>query len=318
MSAMKNDRPTRFRDLISFLPRPLAALCCIFALPAHGGDGKTAVESPAITEPSPWQFSSDLELDASYTGPGGEVEGKDITELHSAAQFVLTTQYKDGPPVRFGADWERFTFSGTRGTQIPNTLQSESFIAGIDLQLFSSFFLRLEADPGFYSASSQIRSDSFNIPMVVGGSYLYNKDLQFVVGVSIDPEREQIVLPGGGIRWQINDQWLLNAVLPKPRLEYEMTKQLTIFGGGDILESSYRVGDRFGRISRQRSLNSAWIDYTEIRAGGGTSIKLTDKIAVDLEVGYTLFRDFNFHRPGVELHTNDGGIYAAISIGAKF
>ena len=82
--------------------------------------------------------------------------------------------------------------------------------------------------------------------MILGGTYIYSSDLQFVLGVSFDYEREQPVLPGGGVRWRLASQWLLDAVLPTPRLDYEVNRNLTIYAGADIKGSTFRVDDNFG------------------------------------------------------------------------
>jgi len=294
-----------------------AALCCL-ALPlAKAGDGKGTIEAVPTPETGSWHFSSDLQLDYSYAG-GGRTDGKSVSAQDAHAQYVLTSQYKEGAPLRFGFDWQHFSFGSTAGTQIPNTLHSEAIIAGVDLEVFNSIFIRIEAQPGFYSASSDFSGRSFNVPVIVGGSYVYSKDLQLILGVSIDPARDIPVLPGGGIRWQVSDHWLLDAVLPKPRLEYEYSKQVTLYGGADVLDNSFRTDHRFGTATGNKDLNSAWLDYTEVRVGTGATVKVNDKVNLDLEVGYTVYRDFDYHRAGVDLHSNEGGVYGGVSLSAKF
>jgi len=41
---------------------------------------------------------------------------------------------------------------------------------------------------------------------------------QLILGLSIDVERNYPVIPAAGVRWKIGPQWLLDAVLPTPRL----------------------------------------------------------------------------------------------------
>ncbi|HEY2343159.1 MAG TPA: hypothetical protein VGH90_09035, partial [Chthoniobacteraceae bacterium] len=197
------------------LTRTLFALCAARAL-AHAGPSTPTADLPASPEPSPWTFSQELTLQEAYVGPS-RTGGANISEQSSGAQYVLTSRYKDGPPIRLGFEWERFSFSSTAGAPIPNTLQSEAIVVGVDMAFGSSILARIEADPGFYSASGRITGSSFDIPIIIGGSYLWSKDVQLALGISIDPQREYPVLPGGGIRWQINDRWLLDGILPKPR-----------------------------------------------------------------------------------------------------
>ena len=62
--------------------------------------------------------------------------------------------------------------------------------------------------------------DSFNIPFVLGGTYIYSPEVQLVFGVGVNLQGRFPVLPGGGVRWKFSPNWVLNAVLPTPRLEY--------------------------------------------------------------------------------------------------
>jgi hypothetical protein len=299
---------------LSDFTRPLLAL--LAAAPAYAGPAAPQIETPAAPS-SQWTVSHDLTLEEGYVGPA-KTGGVNISEQSSSAQYVLTGQFKDGPPLRLGFNWDRFSFSSTAGSSIPNTLQSESLVVGVDLELFSSVLVRLEADPGFYSASARISGSTFDIPIIVGGTYLYSKDVQIALGISIDPQREYPVLPGGGIRWQINDHWLLDAILPKPRLEYVATRTITVYGGADIAENSYRADGNFGRFTGNPRLNGAWTDYDELRLGGGATVKLTGKIEMGLEFGYMAYREFNFFRADVDPHSNSAGLYGGITIEAKF
>lgn len=266
---------------------------------------------------SNWTFSHEVEGDYTYVGRA-EIGAARLAEQSASAQYVLTAQYKEGVPLRTGFNWQRFSFSSAGFTAVPNTLQSESFIAGLDYELPGSIFVRLEAQPGFYNASSRVSPRGFNIPVVVGGSWLYNKDLQFVLGLSIDATRQYPVLPGGGIRWQINSQWLLNAILPKPRLELAITKKLTAFAGADFEEASYRTDPGFGEAHRNEKLNSQWLDFTEVRAGAGAIWDISAEVKLELEAGSLVYRELNYHRADVSVHSSDAAPYGRVGFSAKF
>ncbi len=299
------------------MPSPRLLLASLFAAgTAFAGDYSKGIETPIIEE-SKWEVSSALDASHAYVGSARQ-DGQNVTEQSSNAQFVITTRYNQGIPVRLGVNWQRFSFGSTAGTRLPNTLQSINFVAGVDAQIFENIFLRLEAHPGWYSGSSDLLSRSFNVPVVFGGSYLVNKDLQFVLGVYFDAQLENYFLVGGGIRWQINDQWLANLVLPKPRLEFKASDQLTLYVGADLFEGTFRVDGGHGDRVGHRELNSAWVDYLEIRFGTGVTFKPTEKIAVDFEVGYMAYREAAFERADITSHTDGGGLYGGVAMRAKF
>jgi hypothetical protein len=219
--------------------------------------------------------------------------------------------------LRLGADYERFGFSAPNLFEVPSGLQSLAGVVGLDTQFSDSILVRFEATPGFYS-SKHIEGDDFHVPVVLGGTYIYSSDLQFVFGVSYDYERDYPVLPGGGIRWRTGSQWVLNAVLPTPRLEFEMTKTFTIYAGADIKGSTYRVDDRFGTQRGDMRLNHAVVTYTEVRAGLGFEWKLSPEIKASLEGGYLPYRNFDFYRANVRYHNEEGGPYGSIALHAAF
>jgi hypothetical protein len=278
--------------------------------------GEAPVETPAAPA-AKWTFSTESNAGYSYV-TGGRTDGQHVDEQRSHADFVLTSQYNDGVPIRFGLSWDRFSFSSTAGTRLPNTLQALNFIAGFDGQIGESIFFRVEAQPGWYSGSSRVLGDAFNVPIVLGASYLVSKDLQLALGVSIDPQRQTIVLPGGGIRWQINDKWLANLMLPKPRLEYKVSDDLTLFVGGDLYETTFRVDEDFGRRTHGHKLDGAWLDYFEARVGGGANLKASEQIDIDFELGYMAYREADFQRRDVTVHSESGGLYGGVSLRAKF
>ena len=102
-------------------------------------------------------------------------------------------------------------------------------------EIFDSLLFRIEAQPGFYGTSfDNLDGDSFNVPFVIGGTYIYSPDLQFVFGVGVNLQGRFPVIPGGGVRWKFSPNWVLDATLPTPRLEYEASRNLKLFVGADL------------------------------------------------------------------------------------
>jgi hypothetical protein len=161
-------------------------------------------------------------------------------------------------------------------------------------------------------------SNNFNVPFVIGGTYIYSPNLQFVLGIGVDVDRKYPVLPGGGVRWQMNRQWVLNTVLPKPRLEFEAAKNITLYGGATLKETNFRVDDTFGNKHGIRRLNNAVLTYSEVRTGVGVDWKITSAITLSGEVGYQPYRSFDFYRADVRFHEDDGAPYGMISLHGAF
>jgi hypothetical protein len=126
------------------------------------------------------------------------------------------------------------------------------------------------------------------------------------------------VLPGGGIRWKFAPQWVLNAVLPTPRLEYELSRNTTLFVGADIKANTFRVDDHFGDSHEDTALNNAWLSYEEVRTGAGLEWKINSSLTLTIEGGYAPYRQFDFHRTEVRYHNESGAPYGTIMFHGEF
>jgi hypothetical protein len=266
-------------------------------------------------------WTGEYSFDETYIGDANVVRGRqrvsDFDESDTVIKFVLTPRIKLGV-LRLGVEYEQFSFGFSKSAPIPNTLQSVAAVVGIDTQLKDSVLLRIEAMPGVYSEAFRAGSTDFNMPFVIGGTYIYSSDLQIVLGISVDIDRKYPVLPGGGIRWKFQPGWVLNAVLPTPRLEYELNKSITAYGGADLKETNFRVGDRFGTDHGIPQLNHAVLTYSEVRLGFGFDWKLTNWLSIDAEGGYQPYRSFDFYRPDVRFKEDGGAPYGMISFHGAF
>ncbi|KAB2646722.1 MAG: hypothetical protein DVB27_06285 [Verrucomicrobia bacterium] len=264
------------------------------------------------------QSDAEFSLTSSARTDLGHDRSGDVSGLSALIREVVSLPLGDGPQVRAGFDWQRFSFALPSRAPLPNTLQSLSAVVGLDLQLFDSWLVRIEAQPGFYSASGDLSARDFNVPFIIGGSYIASADLQWIVGVSVNVDRAIPVFPAVGVRWKFADRWVLNAVLPRPRLEFRRSKELTLYGGADLRSSSFRVSRDFGDTHGAPKLNRAVVDLTEIRAGVGASWKVSSWLAAEIEAGVVAYRNFDFHRADENYQSKAGAAYGQLVIGAKF
>jgi Domain of unknown function (DUF6268) len=262
-------------------------------------------------------------LEDAYVGGGDVQRGpnkkvNDFDENDSIVHLVFTPRTKLGV-LRIGAEWERFSFGLPDHAALPDTLQSVSMVMGLDMQLSDSIIIRAEGQPGVYDAEfDNLGWDNFNLPFLIGGTYIYSPNLQLILGVSVDIERKYPVLPAAGLRWKIASQWLLDAVLPTPRLEYEVNSDVSLYVGGTVKQTSYRVDDDFGNANGIPKLNHAILTYSEVRTGGGFDWKISPVVTFTGEVGYQPYRNFDFYRAEVRYHQEGGAPYGMISLHGAF
>jgi hypothetical protein len=310
-------------------PIRIIALCFVLAATTKAFAVKvetysTSSKNVALVE-SESSFSFEFDVEGAYFGKGdvqrGETGNRRITDFdgsQSRVRFLLTPLTKIGI-LRLGVQMEHYAFGFGRNAAIPEDLHSTAMIIGLDTQLSDSFLIRLEAQPGFYGTDfDDFGQDTFNVPVVIGGTYIFNSNFQLVFGLGIDALRQYPVLPGGGIRWKFAPQWTLNAVVPTPRLEFEATSNFTLYAGADLRSTSYRVDKQFGTLRGDPSLNHAAITYNEMRAGAGFDWKLSSAIKFSVEGGFIPFRQFDFHRTEVRYHQDGGVPYGMMALHAAF
>jgi opacity protein-like surface antigen len=291
---------------------------------AYSTSSKDSSKDVALVE-SRSSFPFEFDAEGTYVGNGDVQRGetgtlviRDFHETQGMVRFVLTPMTKIGI-LRLGVQTERYSFSFGGNAAIPDKLHSTNLIIGLDTELSDSFLIRLELSPGFYGTDfDDFGQDTFNVPAIIGGTYIYSSTLQFVFGIGVDALRQNPVLPGGGVRWKFAPQWTLNAVAPTPRLEYEPNSNLLLYGGADLRLSSYRVEKNFGSLRGNTALNHAAISYEEVRVGGGLEWKISSAVKFSVEGGYIPFRNFDFHRTEVRYHQDGGAPYARIGFHAAF
>jgi len=300
----------------SFVPVVCAGSLFLGAAPNAFGE-----ESDSFFK-SIFPLSGEYVAEETYVGDGDVRRGphksvRDFDENDSILQLVFTPRIKLGV-LRLGAAWERFSFGFPGNAPLPDNLQSVNLVIGLDTQLSDSILIRVEAQPGVYNTGFDDLSDDFNLPFVIGGTYIYSPDLQIVLGVGVDVERKYPVIPAAGIRWRMGRQWVLDAVLPTPRLEFEMNPNVTLYAGANVKQTNFRVDDNFGDAHGIPRLNHAILSYSEVRTGAGLDWKISNVVTATGEVGYQPYRDFDFYRANIRYHHDGGAPYGMISLHGAF
>ena len=292
-----------------------SALCLGMAASLFAGQPASAPEVSRAGE-----FSHEVEL--GYSASAGArsnvspFRNADVAGQNTHLLYVLSYAVPDRPIIRFGVGYDRYDFGFAGPGLIPGALQSLNLVAGIDLKI-SDVLIRIETQPGFYGDDQGFNSGNFNIPVLVGASYLVSKDFQWIAGVYFNANSSYPVMGGLGFRWKMADRWVLNLVPPNPRLEFKATDDLTLYAGGQIITSSFRVNNNFGTGTAGKNYRNALVDYTEVRAGAGASWKL-GKGTLDLEVGYMAYRDFDYHKVDDNYQTKSGAIYGQAGFKLSF
>ena len=241
---------------------------------------------------------------------------RDITEHNTIMRLILT------PTIRSAfCGWDLI---GNDSLSIcPNILRFRMYCRhrlwcwASTPQFTDSIVARFEFKPGIYG-TDHLEWGEFNMPFIAGATYIYSPTLQFVGGVSVDVEREFPVFPAAGVRWSITREWVINGVLPTPRIEFSPTSNATFYAGANIKQVGYRTNDSFGDNHGNANLNNAILTYTEIRTGVGLDWKFIPAMTISIEGGYQPYRSFDFHRANIDFSETGSALYGGISLHGAF
>lgn len=308
---------------------PLLAGFCLLVLTVRAGEGgkDTGTHDPVMhAEPSAFQPPVEFDLSESYVGSADvrrDGRNDSLDEHNSLARVVFTPRVPFGV-LRIGAEWERFSFGFSGNVPLPNTLQAVNLVLGADINVSDSILVRVEAQPGLYGTFfNHLTSGDFNVPFVIGGTYLYSNSLQLIGGVGVNVNSKYPVLPGIGARWKVAPKVVLNAVLPAPRIEYEFSKSTTLYAGAELNGGNFRVDEHFGDNHpdprhNERNLNHALVTFSEVRAGVGLTQRFTGSLTLSVEGGCQPFREFDFYRADARYHSDGPAPYGQIALHGAF
>jgi hypothetical protein len=267
-------------------------------------------------------------MEGSYTGKSitkqGNADLGGVGNINSHFNYVVSPQIKDGFLLRFGVDTERNSFSLPAAAPLPNTLQSVNAIIGADMAIGDKIIMRVELHPGIYSDFVDVTGSDFDMPVQIGGTYLYSKDFQIILGIQIDLKSNYPVIGLPGFRWQFADKWVLSAIPPKPQLQYEVNNSLTLYAGAEILAGTYHLNDEFGTNhghgpgDNAGQFNGNICDFTEFRVGAGFTWSFTPNLKLDVSGGYMPYRNFDIHPDQIGYDVHDTGFHNSLGDGAPY
>jgi len=263
------------------------------------------------------------ELDAQYTYVGGSATRGAGPHVGSVSEHCADVKYVFSPQItkdlllRFGVEWQRFSFDVPDHARVPDLLQQASVVIGLDYQLGDQWLVRAELEPGMYSDFEDSDFRDFNAPLVLGAAYLADADLQWFFGLRVDLRSNYPVLPAPGVRWKFADEWTLNLAFPNPRLEYDVNDRFQVYLGANVESGTFVVGDHFGSDRGMPKLNHATLDYYAIRVGPGCSWKVSPCLTLEASGGLMLQRRFDFFDQDTTIRNHEAP-YLQIACHARF
>ena len=301
-----------FRSSLRSLVRRGSVVACLAAAFASPAWAQPAGRGPASS--INLTFSHSAESDADL--PGRPAAGKLSVDAWSVSGKT-TRMLRPGVFVSAGGTWERFEVDATSALPVPKKLQSAALNLSGAMALDGDWMVSLTVSPGFYAAGSSPGMDGFNAPGLLLGTRKISPTFSVAVGLRFDAFSDNSILPIAGFRWQPAPEWTVSLGAPRTEVVYKVREEVELFGGGSMEGGGFAIDDPQLRSSGTISLRDTYVDYREIRAGGGVRWALAETVSLEIEGGWVVDRRFDYYERSLEVKT-DGASFWHVGLSTRF
>ncbi len=301
-----------FRTSLRSLVRRGSVVACLAAAFASPAWAQPAGRGPASS--INLTFSHSAESDADL--PGRPAVGKLSVDAWSVSGKT-TRMLRPGVFVSAGGTWERFEVDATSALPVPKKLQSAALNLAGAMALNGDWMVSLTVSPGFYAAGSSPGMDGFNAPGLLLGTRKISPTFSVAVGLRFDAFSDNSILPIAGFRWQPAPEWTVSLGAPRTEVVYKIREGVELFGGGSMEGGGFAIDDPQLRSSGTISLRDTYVDYREIRAGGGVRWALAETVSLEIEGGWVVDRRFDYYERSLEVKT-DGASFWHVGLSTRF
>ena len=254
----------------------------------------------------------DLHVDYSWvpqSSVGNSSAFRKVSEQTLQVDGTVRLQINDRLSLSIGGEYEDLFFS----FQQPNRLATFPLFhnlgvvgakVGFVYEFSSQWSILGNVAPSFNGDLDNLTGRDFVMNGMVALKYSpYGNDkLSFLLGANIHSTGQIPAFPVAGVRWQVNDTITLNLTVPRPEIDFDLTRRLALFADGQFDGGTFRVPNDAGSDIGQPKFNNAWLSYESLGFGGGWRFKIAPFASLQAEGGYETERNFNFYN----LNNNNG------------
>ena len=217
-----------------------------------------------------------------------------------------------------GLAYTHTSLDASAGIALPESVQELSLNLGLRGLINKQWAYLVGFRPGFYGDFKNLGSDSFNAPLFLSAFYVQSPDLTWIFGVTANAFNDNPIIPIVGVRWKFAPDWQLDVGFPRTGVSYTWDKTLTLRGGLSVLGGNYRITENLGVPAPGiRRLNNTYLDITEIRVGVGVDYKVTETLGLEVDLGTTALRRFDYPDRDYRLKGDNVG-WLTIALNSRF
>jgi hypothetical protein len=241
----------------------------------------------------------------------GSVRLGRISSTQVRASSVVSVPLDEQNHLLAGIAMQWLKFDPPSASLVPSSLTAVAARVGWNYAPPTQWTFRAEADPGVYGAGS------FGAPVALRAVYAPNRELQWAIGLNYDWRSGHPLIGGVGVRWQFAPDWTLSLLLPAPRLEWTITRKVSLFAGATLNGGTFQVADNFGRTRGRPEFDGQTVDYREITLAAGFRWQASPATTLHVGVGATTDRRLEFPHRSLLLN-GDGAPALQLSITSTY
>lgn len=265
--------------------------------------------APRLTEE--FEFSLGGSASGGVERGGAELGDVSVTSFSGGLRTFRPLDQR-GRGLILGVEWTEHQLDVDAGVPLPDQLREIQLVLGLNQPINERWTAGIYARPGLASDFDSISGDDINLPVLLTLTYVRNPQLMWLFGVNVDPFSEYVVLPAVGVRWNFAPDWTFSLGFPRTGIAYAATDRLTLHAGAAVAGGNFHVGEDLPPGLRETTLS-----YREIRLGVSAEYQLRPNLGIELELGSTVDREFDYFDRDYDLDGDNVG-YARLSISGKF
>jgi hypothetical protein len=250
-------------------------------------------ERPAPPGEPGWQGSLNLGYDGESTAKFQGAHLGDSGALNLNAEATRRFTLNDLWFLNLGLASDNVFLNEVGGAPVPDGIHTLRLSGGAGFRLDEQWTIVGLFSPSLYRFD-HLRDDDVGFSGGVTATFRQKPSLIWTFGLLVSPDSDIKVFPIIGVHWMIDDHYTLDVGIPKTRLTYRIDPKWSIYGGLDLIGTSFRTGEGFGPALAQ--YNNAAASYRDIRLGVGAGYQIVRGIRGEVETGFSVYREIDYFR----------------------
>ena len=182
-------------------------------------------------------------------------------------------------------------FFDSAGLDLPDQLLRLAIDAGWTRRLPTGVSFQARVQPGLYTDIEKVDGDAVSLPFSLSVIRSFNPGLSGILGLSIRPGFDLVVMPLLGLEWEAAETLRVEAGLPSSRITWFAFDRVMTYAGLDWDNTTYYVED-----GRQYARDEMTVE--DFRLYWGLTWRLSDQLHLSGELGEVFARNVEFDGRG--------------------